>query len=130
MKKIMLSLLVLLICSGIVYASEIDYSCTLSKGVVNGKNIKQRENNSKLLKVQVKTEWYGKPIGIFIFVDGIKKRVVKNTQTTIEYLQSSKMTFKDETVDITMTKGSFSSMVMKITDDRETSIGNFNCIKD
>jgi len=40
------------------------------------------------------------------------------------------MTFKDKYFDITMIKGGFSSMVVKVTDGKKNTIANFNCIKD
>ena len=112
-------------------ASEIDYSCTMIKRISNGdENVGIGKHEGEIIKFQVKTTWYKKPIGITIFENGIKKRVVKNIQEEFEYFQDDKMIFKDENFNIVMTKGEFSSLIVNASDSDRSAEVHFNCLKD
>lgn len=111
-------------------ASEIDYSCTMIKRINNGKNVDIGKHESEIIKFQVKTTWYKKPIGITLFENGIKKRVVKNVQEEFEYFKDDKMIFKDENFNIVMTKGEFSSLIVNASDSNLSAEVHFNCLKD
>ena len=111
-------------------ASEIDYSCTMIKRINNGENVDIGKHESEIIKFQVKTTWYKKPIGITLFENGIKKRVVKNVQEEFEYFKDDKMIFKDENFNIVMTKGEFSSLIVNASDSNLSAEVHFNCLKD